>query len=200
MNKKTNEELFIQFQQETDTYKKEQIANELFSKNEKFIHYISKKFKNSKLPYDEVVNLATIGMVKSLKTYNPDASKFLTYSSRLMTNEILMELRKVEYKKDTISTETLITENLTLGAMLEDKDIVFEKTLEYKDVIRCVLDYSYKFLSKREQYILMNEFNESPKKQRELALELNLSQAQISRLQKKIIVNVKNYLINLEAV
>jgi len=200
MNKKTNEELFIQYQQETDTYKREQIVNALFTQNKNFPHHIARKFRNSKLPYDEVVNIATIGMVKALKTFNPEKSKFITYSSRLMTNEILMELRKAEYKKDMISMETPIgDENITLGDMIESNDN-FEDKVTRRDLINKVLQYASQNLTERDKAILMNELSDNPKTQKELAVEINCSQSYISRLQKLIISKVKGYLIEYNTV
>jgi DNA-directed RNA polymerase specialized sigma subunit len=120
--KKTNEELFLEYKKETDSYIKDEILSTLYKQNKNFPHQIAKGFKNSILPYDEIVNLAVVGMVKSFKTYDPNHSKFTTYSSKLMTNEILMELRKVEYKKKCISIETPIggEGNMFLGDMIED--------------------------------------------------------------------------------
>lgn len=199
MSKKTNEELFIQYKHETDTYKKEQILNALFKQNKNFTHHIAKKFKNSKLAYDEIVNLATIGMVKAIKTYNPEHSKFITYSSRLMTNEILMELRKAEYKKDLISIETPTAENLTIGDMISDGND-FEIKLTRKDLINNILQYASKSLSEKEKVILANELSDNPKTQKELGDELGCAQSYVSRLQKKIIFKLKDYLVEVKTI
>lgn len=196
----TNEEIFIQYKNEGNQYKKEQLANELFARNEKFIHHISKKFRGSKIPYDEVVNLATIGMVKSLKTYNPETSKFLTYSSRLMTNEILMELRKSEYKKNTISIDTPVADGLTIGDAIKDESTPFEDIVERKDYAKMILDVSSKKMSERDIVIFNNMICDEPKNQKDIASELNVSQSYVSRLEKKIINKVRSLLLVAETV
>lgn len=190
--KKTNEELFLEYQKETDSYNKGEILNELFKQNENFPHYIAKKYKNSKIPYDELVNLAVVGMVKSIKTYDPKHSKFATYSAKLMTNEILMELRRAEYKKKCISIETPIggDGNIFLGDMIEDSKVNFERVLEVKNTIKMSLKSAN--LKDLELVVVLNQLSDEPKTQTELSNELNLAQSYISRLQRSAFKKMKN--------
>lgn len=195
MNIKTNEELFVEYQNEADKFKKEEILNTLFKQNIKFPHQIAKKFKSSKIPYDELVNLATVGMVKSIHTYNPQASKFTTYSSKLMVNEILIELRKSEYKKDYISIETPIGDgNIYIGDLIEDESVDLLGSVERKNIIDIIMIKSKEILNEKEYKIILNELSNNPKNQRDLCVSLGVSQSQISRLRKRAIGKIRKLL------
>jgi len=189
---KPNEEIFLEYQKETDSYKKEVILNTLFKQNEKYPHHIAKGFKNTKLPYDELVNLATIGMVKALKTYDPKCTKFTTYCAKLMTNEILMELRKSEYKKELISLENPIGDdgNMLLENIIPDTNVNFVQVFEAKDTISKALENAK--LKDKELAIILNELSDNPKTQRELGKQFNISQVHICRLQKSAFQKLKD--------
>lgn len=191
--KKTNEELFLEYKKETDSYNKDEILSNLYKQNKNFPHHIAKGFKNSILPYDEIVNLAVVGMVKSFKTYDPSYSKFTTYSSKIMTNEILMELRKAEYKKSCISMNIPIGDgNVSLGDMIEDFNVNFEKIFEAKETIKTALRSKSIKLKDLELTILLNQLSDNPKTQKELGDELNVEQSYISRLQRSAFKKMKD--------
>jgi len=59
--------------------------------------------KTNKFDKDELISLSMLGLVKSVYYFNPDRGvKFSTYCTRSIDNEILMQIRKMRSRPDTI--------------------------------------------------------------------------------------------------
>ena len=69
--------------------------NKLIEHNLRLVVYIAKKFENTGINIEDLISIGTIGLIKSINTFNPEKNiKLATYSSRCIENEILMYLRK----------------------------------------------------------------------------------------------------------
>ncbi len=175
----------------------------LISHNLRLVVYISKKFESTNIGTEDLVSIGTIGLVKAINTFNPAKNiKIATYASKCIENEILMYIRKTTPIKLEISIdEPLNTDwdgnELLLGDILSgDGDEVHrgieaeeEKSMIYKAISR---------LSYRDKEIICSRFGLCGKKevtQKELADSMGISQSYISRLEKKIINQLKKDII-----
>ena len=71
----------------------ENARNELIEHNLRLVAHVVKKFNNCG-EADDLIGVGTIGLIKAIKSYNPDKNVTLsTYASRCIENEILMLLR-----------------------------------------------------------------------------------------------------------
>ena len=76
----------------------------LIEHNLRLVVYIAKKFENKTTSTEDLVSIGTIGLMKAVKTFNPEKNiKLATYASRCIENEILMHLRKVNNIKSEMS-------------------------------------------------------------------------------------------------
>ena len=67
----------------------------LIEHNLRLVVYIAKKFDNTGVGVEELISIGTIGLIKSINTFNPWKNiKLATYASRCIENEILMYLRR----------------------------------------------------------------------------------------------------------
>ena len=67
----------------------------LIEHNLRLVVYIAKKFDNTGVGVEDLISIGTIGLIKSINTFNPEKNiKLATYASRCIENEILMYLRK----------------------------------------------------------------------------------------------------------
>jgi RNA polymerase sporulation-specific sigma factor len=99
-----NEEL-IRLAREGDLEAEE----ELFRVNDGFCHKLTNKFSNTNIEYDDLLGLARIGLVKAYKKYTfSKNNKFLTFASKVMDNEILMQVRKNKKHKETFNLEHIV--------------------------------------------------------------------------------------------
>ena len=58
--------------------------------NLRLVVYIAKKFDNTGVGVEDLISIGTIGLIKSINTFNPEKNiKLATYASRCIENEIL---------------------------------------------------------------------------------------------------------------
>jgi len=171
----------------------------LIERNLRLVVYIARKFENTGVSVEDLISIGTIGLIKSINTFNPEKNiKLATYASRCIENEILMYLRR----NNRIKTEVSIDEplnvdwdgnELLLSDILgTDNDIIY-RTIE-DDVDKELLNNAMKKLSIREKKIVELRFGlktGDEKTQKEVAEMLGISQSYISRLEKRIISRLK---------
>ncbi|MGN1420532.1 MAG: RNA polymerase sporulation sigma factor SigK [Eubacterium sp.] len=171
--------------------------------NLRLVVYISKKFETKTTSTEDLVSIGTIGLMKAVKTFNPDKNiKLATYASRCIENEILMHLRKVNSMKSEMSFDEPLSvdwdgNELTLRDVLgtEPNDVYEE--IEYDDEKRVLMN-TVNALPEKERRLMIMRFGlngQQSHTQKELADELGISQSYISRLEKRILTKIKNELL-----
>ena len=80
----------------------------LIEHNLRLVVYIAKKFDNTGVGVEDLISIGTIGLIKSINTFNPEKNiKLATYASRCIENEILMYLRRTSNFSCRISWERM---------------------------------------------------------------------------------------------
>lgn len=173
----------------------------LIEHNLRLVVYIAKKFDNTGVGVEDLISIGTIGLIKSVNTYNPDKNiKLATYASRCIENEILMYLRRNNKTKLEVSIDEPLNvdwdgNELLLSDILgTDEDVIY-RDLE-NEVERKLLGKAIEKLSDREKTIInlrfgLNNKNGDEMTQKEVANLLGISQSYISRLEKKIMKRLK---------
>lgn len=168
----------------------------LIEHNLRLVVYIAKKFDNTGVGVEDLISIGTIGLIKSVNTYNPDKNiKLATYASRCIENEILMYLRRNNKTKLEVSIDEPLNvdwdgNELLLSDILgTDEDVIY-RDLE-SEVERKLLLKAINKLSDRERLIInlrfgLNSRDGEEMTQKEVANLLGISQSYISRLEKKI--------------
>ncbi len=178
----------------------------LITHNLRLVVYIAKKFESKTTSTEDLVSIGTIGLMKAVKTFNPDKNiKLATYASRCIENEILMHLRKANNMKSEISFDEPLSidwdgNELTLRDVLgTEPDDVYDE-LEYDDEKRLLVSV-VETLSPKEQELMVKRFGlygEEPRTQKQLADLMGISQSYISRLEKRILEKLKQRLISMQ--
>ena len=191
-----------------ETDKKEEAKKILIEHNLRLVDYIAKKFDNTGVGVEDLISIGTIGLIKSINTFNPDKNiKLATYASRCIENEILMYLRRNNKTKLEVSIDEPLNvdwdgNELLLSDILgTDEDTIY-RDLE-NEAERKVLVKALECLTKRERLIVKMRYgleSESgeEKTQKEVADILGISQSYISRLEKKIMQRLKREMIRYE--
>ena len=171
----------------------------LIERNLRLVVYIAKKFENSGVNIEDLISIGTIGLMKAINSYNLEKNiKLATYASRCIENEILMHLRKNNKIKTEISIDEPINtdsegNDLSLGDILgTESDSIF-KSIE-EDDNKKVLLLAIERLNKREKIIMQLRYGFDGVEeltQKEVADKLGISQSYISRIEKKVINNLK---------
>ena len=178
-----------------DTRRSEEAKALLIERNLRLVVYIAKKFENTGIGVEDLISIGTIGLIKAIQTFKLDKKiKLATYASRCIENEILMYLRRTNKTKMEVSIDEPLNvdgegNELLLSDILGgDVDTVYTR-LEMDEDKRMV-HHALEKLTKREQMIINLRFGMSGGKeltQKEVAEQLGISQSYISRLEKKII-------------
>ena len=177
----------------------EGVKDLLIEHNLRLVVYIAKRFQNTGVDLDDLVSVGTIGLIKSVSSFSSKKNvKLATFASRCIENEILMFLRKTSKIKNEVSfDEPLNTDGdgneLVLSDVMgTDAEAVYKKI--ETGVETDLLKKALLKLGNREKEIMELRYGlngENEKTQKEVADLLGISQSYISRLEKKIILNLK---------
>ena len=187
------------------TEDEEEAKATLIEHNLRLVVYIAKKFDNTGVGVEDLISIGTIGLIKSINTFNPGKNiKLATYASRCIENEILMYLRKNNKAKVEVSIDEPLNvdwdgNELLLSDILgTDEDVIY-RDIE-NEVERGLLFQAVNRLSERERTIIslrfgLNTPDGEEMTQKEVAALLGISQSYISRLEKKIIKRLKREMV-----
>ncbi len=180
----------------------ETARDKLIEHNLRLVVFLAKKYESAGYDIEDLVSIGSIGLIKGINTYKIDKNiKLATYASRCIANEILMFLRKNKRRKTEISFEDALNYDSEGNELhLEDilgteEDVVikeFENSMDKK-----MLANEINKLDPRDKQIMILRYglnNTEEYTQKEVAEMLGISQSYISRIEKKVIKNLKNLL------
>ena len=176
--------------------------DELICHNLRLVVYLSKKYESSGVPPEDLVSIGTIGLIKAVNTFTPERNiKLATYASRCIGNEILMYLRKTSSRRQEASIDEPLNvdsdgNELLLSDVLGTEEDQVGQRLE-QNAERAVLRRSVERLSARERQIMELRFglvDGVEHTQKEAADAIGISQSYISRLEKRIIRDLRKQL------
>ena len=176
--------------------------NELITRNLRLVVYIARKFESSGVAVEDIISIGTIGLIKAVNTFVPAKNiKLATYASRCIENEILMYLRKSSNRRQETSIDEPLNvdgdgnELLLSDVLGSDSDLVGQR-LE-QDAERTALRQAVAQLEPRERQIMEMRYglrSGREQTQKEVADAIGISQSYISRLEKRIIRDLRRRL------
>ena len=176
--------------------------DDLITHNLRLVVYLSKKSETSGVPSEDIISIGTIGLIKAVNTFTPERKiKLATYASRCIGNEILMYLRKTSNRRQEASIDEPLNvdsdgNELLLSDVLGSDENQVGLRLE-QDAERSTLRQSVNRLSPRERQIMELRFglvDGVERTQKEVADAIGISQSYISRLEKRIIRDLRRQL------
>lgn len=197
LSKEDTKKLFESYQ------KGDQIArNKLIEHNLKSVYFIVYKNFYKSVRYEEIEDLLSIGtiaLIKAVETY--DLSKnfeFSTYSVKVIFNEILIYLRTRKKWNNLYSLQQIVVDSHETPIMLQDMisdQSDFVEDFFNKCNFQQIIDY-FSLLDEREKDILILYFglNGNRLTQKEISIKYNISQSFTSRIVKKAIKKLQNYI------
>lgn len=180
-----------------------QAREKLIEHNLRLVAHIVKKYYSSYKNQEDLVSIGTVGLIKAIDSFDiANGTRFATYASKCLQNEILMYFRS----QKKASCEVSINETIDI-----DKD---GNPLTYIDVISCedtiaedidlkinskkAVDIINSTLTKRERQIIILRYglnNRRPVTQREIASALGISRSYVSRIEKSAIDKIRSEFI-----
>ena len=167
---------------------KTEAREKLIEGNLRLVAYIAKRYQFTDIDKGDLFSIGTIGLIKGIKTYNPDKNiKLTTYISRCINNEILMYLRKERpWRNVNLFSEVVMYDKN--GNELREEDIISDIKKDQEHSEKCeteqevsnIVTEILNDLKPREARILLLTI--AGKKQKEIAEKFNISQSYASRM------------------
>ena len=181
----------------------ESATEKLVEHNLRLVAYIARKFDNTGIEYEDLIAIGAIGLIKAVRTFKSDKNiRLATYASRCIENEILMQIRKSIKIKNDVSLDNPLCEDydgnqLVLADIIPADDDFVEETVD-KPSDKKVINELISRLGRREREIMILRYGlmgHDELTQREVAIKLGISQSYISRLEKRILSDMKDKLL-----
>jgi len=178
----------------------ESAKNMLIEHNLRLVAHIIKKYYSNYSEQDDLISIGTIGLIKGINSFKPEkGTKLATYCARCIENEILMYFRNSKKLSQEISfNEPIDTDNdgnpLTLIDIISTDDTIIDD-IDTKMKLITLADKINSIENQREKTIIIKRYGldgSKPLTQREIAKELNISRSYVSRIEKKILKDMRS--------
>ncbi len=171
----------------------------LVEHNLRLVVHIIKKYYSNYSDQDDLISNGTIGLIKAVNSFDSEkGTRFATYAARCVENEILMYFRSQKKSAQDISMNEPIDMD-TEGNPLTLSDIIFTDDTVTDDVDKKMKIEKLRSLIKampdgREKTIIIKRYGldgNFPMAQREIASKLGISRSYVSRIEKKVIEDLR---------
>lgn len=177
-------------------------ANRLIEHNLRLVAHIARKYAQSGMEQDDLVSIGTLGLIKAVQSFKPEAGRLTAYASRCIENEMLMALRANRKRRnDVLMGETLGVDKdgneVELSALLGTDPNIVPETAETAIESRRALSMLGRVLDERERSVVCLRCgltDGEPYPQHEVARRLGISRSYVSRIEKKALQKLREAL------
>lgn len=171
----------------------------LIEHNLRLVAHIVKKYARNGVDADDMISIGSIGLIKAVHTFRPEAGKLTTYASRCIENEILMYLRaNRKYRSIVMMGDSIGTDKdgneLTLSDLVGTDPNLVSDEVETSIESRRALALMDRELDARERTVIRMRYgliDGAPQPQHVVAKELGISRSYISRIEKKALEKLR---------
>ncbi len=171
----------------------------LIEHNLRLVSHIIKKYYSEYDEQEDLVSIGTIGLIKGIDSFDADKGiRLATYASKCIENEILMYFRSKKKDGNTISVnEPIDTDNEGNPLMLIDiisTEDTMSDDIDLKRKTRILYEFIEKIENQRDKEIIIRRYglyNRKEQTQREIAKDMNISRSYVSRIEKKVIEDLR---------
>lgn len=169
--------------------------SELIEHNLRLVSHIIKKYYANYDEQEDLISIGTIGLIKAIDSFDADkGARLATYAARCIENEILMHYRSRKKDSNVVSINEPIDSDsegnpLTLIDIISIDDTICDdidtknKTAQLYEMIKNMTD-------ERDREIIIKRYglyNQREMTQNEIAKELGISRSYVSRIEKRVI-------------
>ena len=184
-----------------DAAGRQQAREQLISHNLRLVSHIAKKYyAGHAQELDDLVSIGTVGLIKAVDTFNADrANRFSTYAARCVENEILMSFRAGRKNQNTVSIHEPIDtgdgQGLTIEDVVSDPRHMDEDAEDRQEArqVRHLVEQ----LTGRDRQIIVLRYGfggQEPMTQQQVAEILGVSRSYVSRLESRVVAQLRGQL------
>ncbi len=174
-------------------------ANALIEHNLRLAAHIARKYAQPSVDQDDLVSVGTLGLIKAVHTFRPEAGRLTAYASRCIENEILMFFRANRKNRNVVLVGDSVGQDgdgndLQLDDLLgTDANLVpdaAETAIESRRALR-LMDAA---LEPREREVIRLRYgleDGDPWPQHRVAAKLGISRSYVSRIEKKALEKLR---------
>jgi RNA polymerase sporulation-specific sigma factor len=177
-------------------------AQKLIRHNLRLVAHIAKKYVRAGLEQEDLVSIGSIGLIKAVSSFRPEAGRLTAYASRCVENEILMALRSNKKNRLTLSlsepigadregNEIMLVD--VLGCDADDVPRKAELAIESARALKLLATA----LDERERRVILLRYglvDGVARPQHEVAGALGISRSYVSRIEKRAIEKLRDAL------
>lgn len=176
-----------------------QARDRLIEHNLRLVAHIIKKYYANYADQEDLISIGTIGLIKGITTFQPDRKiRLATYAAKCAENEIRMHFRKMKKQAQDVSmNEPIDTDSegnpLTLSDIISTEDTIADD-LDTKIKIEKLRTLVAEIPPSRDKEILIRRYGldgRAPETQREIAERLQISRSYVSRIEKRILQDLR---------
>lgn len=177
----------------------EEARRRLIEHNLRLVAHIAKKYARSGVDADDLISIGSIGLIKAVNTFRPEAGRLTAYASRCIENEMLMHLRanrknhNVMLFGDSVGTDKDGNERTLDELVGTDPNLVADQ-VETSIESRRALAMLDEALEPREAQVIRMRYglvDGEPQPQHAVAKALGISRSYVSRIEKKALEKLR---------
>ena len=171
----------------------------LIEHNLRLVSHIIKKYYANYDEQEDLVSIGTIGLIKAIDSFDCDKGvRLATYAARCVENEILMYFRAKKKEAGNLSVNEPIDtdsegEPLTIIDTIYCDDTISDD-IDLKNKTRALYKFVEEIQDDREREIIIRRYglyNQKELTQREIAAEMGISRSYVSRIEKRVLEQLK---------
>lgn len=171
----------------------------LIEHNLRLVSHIIKKYYAGYDEQEDLVSIGTIGLIKAIDSFDCEKGvRLATYAARCVENEILMYFRAKKKEAGNLSVNEPIDtdsegEPLTIIDTIYCDDTISDD-IDLKNKTRALYRFVEEIQDDREKEIIIRRYglyNQKELTQREIAAEMGISRSYVSRIEKRVLEQLK---------
>ena len=197
LSKSEEEELIARLANGDDAARKKLIEHNL-----RLVSHVAKKYYSKTGDPEELISIGTIGLVKGVNSFNTEKNtKLSTYLAKCIQNEILMYFRTQKKTQNTVYISEPIDFDsegnpLTYSDFIKTDDTIADDISD-KIELNKLKTLIAEIDDEREKTVIIKRYGLDGKKpltQNEVASLLGISRSYVSRIEKKVIEDLRRKL------
>ena len=179
-----------------------QARDRLIEHNLRLVAHIAKKYRASGCDPDDLVSIGSIGLIKAVHTFRPEAGRLTTYASRCIENEILMHLRANRKLRNTVTMSDSATfdkegNEVQLTDLMGTEGDVVSDEVERRISSGIAMKLIDRVLDARQARVIRLRYGLEDgvfHPQHEVAKQMGISRSYVSRIEKRALEILKNHM------